>query len=498
MSGNDPRLPLGLVFPVWAVYVVIVAVGLYNHELWLDESHHFLIGRDSDSLGALYWNMRYDGHPRLWNFLLYFVTHYISPSYIGMQVLHGCIAAAAAWLFLRYAPFTLLQKVLVLSGYYFVFEYSVISRNYALGILLLFAVCILLRHPRKNILYIGALLFVMSNTHLFFAFAALGVYFYMAMEVGRREWLRGRFLLFTVLFAAGFILVIIQTQTPPDDNYNQLRPEEWLTGQHLSFTAFSLIRGWLPIPQVRGGHFWNSYWINPQHIGGWLRNALFVFFLVYPAFVLRKGPKALVFYYTALVFLLAFFDVTQQAGSRLFGMAYIYFLAASWMADAGMGRVMYAVLILHIGIGVIALEQDLTRPFSQSRNTVEYLKGHHLADSTIVVDGYECGPMISAYLGRKVYSITQGAEYSYLNWTIPDWPSPRPSLSQEITRSPYLQSLDRYTLVSSRQLDTATVQVGDKKFRIKAIKEFLNSIRKEDYYVYQVSATGSDPRHPLP
>src|SRR5258708_4922530 len=94
---------LTLVLPVFLIYVAIVGVGMHYHELWLDESQHFVIGRDSDSLSGLYWNMRYDGHPRLWNFMIFFVTHFISSSYIGMQVLHLIIVAGAAWLFLRYA-----------------------------------------------------------------------------------------------------------------------------------------------------------------------------------------------------------------------------------------------------------------------------------------------------------------------------------------------------------------------------------------------------------
>ena len=68
------KLPLSQLFPVLFLYLVISIAGLYYHELWLDEAQHFLIGRDSNSLPALYNNMRYDGHPRLWNFLLYFIA----------------------------------------------------------------------------------------------------------------------------------------------------------------------------------------------------------------------------------------------------------------------------------------------------------------------------------------------------------------------------------------------------------------------------------------
>ncbi|MBS1601038.1 MAG: hypothetical protein JST42_00120 [Bacteroidetes bacterium] len=45
----DKTLPLRVVFLLLAVYVLLAALGLRHHELWLDESQHFLIGRDSDS-----------------------------------------------------------------------------------------------------------------------------------------------------------------------------------------------------------------------------------------------------------------------------------------------------------------------------------------------------------------------------------------------------------------------------------------------------------------
>ena len=54
-----------------------------------------------------------------------------------MQVVHLLIATASVTLVALRAPFTWLQKALLAAGYFTVFEYGVISRNYALGVLLL-------------------------------------------------------------------------------------------------------------------------------------------------------------------------------------------------------------------------------------------------------------------------------------------------------------------------------------------------------------------------
>ena len=85
MNRPAPKLSLKIVLPILSVYCCISVLGLYYHELFLDEAHHFLMSRDSPSLADLYYNLRYDGHPRLWGVLLYFITHYLPPlSFSGM------------------------------------------------------------------------------------------------------------------------------------------------------------------------------------------------------------------------------------------------------------------------------------------------------------------------------------------------------------------------------------------------------------------------------
>src|SRR5450432_1776006 len=88
MMDKTATLPLRQSLLLLSVYLLISIIGLAHHELWLDEAQHFLIGRDSHSMSSMYYNMRYDGHPRLWNWLIYLITHYITPSYIGLQVFH--------------------------------------------------------------------------------------------------------------------------------------------------------------------------------------------------------------------------------------------------------------------------------------------------------------------------------------------------------------------------------------------------------------------------
>ena len=497
---NNAATPFSIVLPVLSAYMVLVGVGLHFHELWLDESQHFLIGRDSGSFSSLYWNMRYDGHPRLWNYMIFILTHSVSRSYVVMQVLHLVIAASAAFLLLRYSPFALEVKLLILLGYYFIFEFSVISRNYALGILLLFIVCMLIREPRRRLLWIGFLLFVMCNTHLFFAFASMGVFFYLLIEYRKgREWLSRRFALFTLQFMAGFVCIIIQTRVPQEENFHHTYPAEWLSGKNLSFAAFGVIRGWLPVPRVKEvmeGHFWNSYALSEYYVGPVFLVLLLAFFVLLPWVLWRRDIKTLVFYYVSFFFIWAFFIVTQQTATRYFGMVYIYFLAAWWMAGGNWGAVgpglakvvrvmLYGILFIQVGVGLLAYEQDIARPFSSSKDAVDFLKKKGLDSQAIVLDGYNGGPMISAYLGRELYCTTTGKEGSYVIWKTSYWPRPRPTIGQEIARSPYLQGLNSYVIVSTLKLDTGRIEVGDRAWRLSCLASFTGSVVKENFFIYQ-------------
>ena len=89
------------------------------------------------SLSDLFANLRYTGHPGLW-YLLVWAASWFTDSPYAVQVVHAgisvlLIAAIGLW-----SPFSRLEKVLLLCSYFVLFEYTVISRNYGIGMLLAF------------------------------------------------------------------------------------------------------------------------------------------------------------------------------------------------------------------------------------------------------------------------------------------------------------------------------------------------------------------------
>jgi len=120
------------------LFCVGLSIVHYNHELWRDEIHCWSVGRNADGLWDLLTGIRrYDGHPFLWYYLLHLVSLW-SRSQVYLHVVTVVLATVSAYLWLRHANLPRVLRLMLLGTYCFFFEYSVISRSYALGVLLAF------------------------------------------------------------------------------------------------------------------------------------------------------------------------------------------------------------------------------------------------------------------------------------------------------------------------------------------------------------------------
>ena len=59
---------------------------------------------------------------------------------------------------------------------------------------------------------------------------------------------------------------------------------------------------------------------------------------------------------------------------------------------------------------------DFRKPFSQAKNTIDYLKANHLDTQPLAFDGYNAGPPLSAYLGRKILYLDFDQYGSFCIW----------------------------------------------------------------------------------
>jgi hypothetical protein len=492
--------PLKYVLPIMLLYSIVSLFGMFHHEIFLEEAQQLTIGRDSNSIADVFKNMLYEGHVTLWNSFLFFITHYISLRPIYMQLFHLLVINATVFIFLRYAPFGLPVKTLVIFGCYFLFVYSLISRNYALGILLLFVCCILMASPAKRLIVIGVMVVLMCFTHLFYVFAAIGIFVYLLYYIIGKKELYGRFAVFTCLFLFGLICAFLQTRRIPADSIVGVKPGlSWLNFHDLSFGVTCFARGYITVPPLHQQYFWDKQSI--QYLSGTVTITVALLLFAITILFLYKSRKALLFYVPPVGLLTVFFAMSGLGGSRYFGLFFIYFIAALWLAyyDGvtifSKGNVsaikkwapqvfIYAILINQFFTGLYMYTTDFKKPFSQAKNTIDYLKANNLDTQPLAFDGYNAGPPLSAYLGRKILYLDFDQYGSFCIWKRTYLPYPRRSLMDEISSSSHIRGSKEFILVTNRNNEVS----NNLTYSFNKLASFEGAvIDGEDYYIYRVT-----------
>jgi hypothetical protein len=137
-----------------------------------------------------------------------------------LPVVAIAFAAAAAFLILKFAPFPLLARLLIVFGAFLAYEFSVIARNYGVAIMLMIVACILFPKRGERPLRLGLTLAIMANTSIHAAIASLVLAFVWALDVfdrpRRRAVLRGSSIAALVLVVVGVIIAVVSATPSPD------------------------------------------------------------------------------------------------------------------------------------------------------------------------------------------------------------------------------------------------------------------------------------------
>ena len=212
-------------FVITFIFFCLGLFGILNHAMWRDELNVWLIARDSSSLLELFGNIKYEGHPALWYLCLYFLNQF-TDNPIVMQIFHLLIATSTVFIFIKYAPFTQLQKVLFCFGYLPFYEYLVISRNYAIGLLLVCVFCAAYPTRNKGYLWLAVILFFLANSNAYCLFIAFALGLTLILEYGLRK--KTSYLLSAkvsnmisslIIFFLGIFSALAQLISPADSTF---------------------------------------------------------------------------------------------------------------------------------------------------------------------------------------------------------------------------------------------------------------------------------------
>jgi hypothetical protein len=171
---------------VLLLYAAVVAAGVRWHEPWSDEAQAWLIARTLGFWQILSHGMRYEGSPALWHCFLHLLI-LLHVNYTGMRWAAGGAAVAGIAIFLRYAPFPLLLRLLLPFTFWLAYQDAVVARSYILFTPLGFAAAALLRNRTQRPLLLALVLGLIANISAHGFLAAFGL-----VLVAILQWRRSR------------------------------------------------------------------------------------------------------------------------------------------------------------------------------------------------------------------------------------------------------------------------------------------------------------------
>lgn len=432
-SHDDARFAM----VVSVLAFIIGTVVMLHHEMWRDELQAWRIATESRTLSDLLENSRYEGHPLLWYLCLYALSR-VSHDPVFMQVVHLGIGVTAIFVICRFAPFTRWQKACLACGYFFFYEYLILSRNYALGVLALVSFCAIRAKWPDRLLTCAVCLAVLINTSAFGAMIALACGGWLLLESFRGSdhiSLMSRAGVVLIL-ATGMAVAMVQTAPPPDNSPRMLGWSAAVLVEPLERTVSAIWKAYVPLPNTLP-HFWNTNLLDETpalRLGSAVLEArdiqtiLSVGLLASAALMLRRTPSIMLLYLVATSGLLLFMHFKVNHGIRHTGHLFLVLLACLWLSFSQQpfstfvlrtAAVTIGVTLLfasHAAAGVLAAATDLVLPFSAGKETAAFIQRRGYADATLVGSKYFIVSTVANYLDRPIYYAETAQFGTFSRW----------------------------------------------------------------------------------
>ncbi len=404
-------------------HFIIGLIGILNHEIWSDEAHHFLLARDSSTLLELYKNAAYDGHPLLWDGLLFLITRF-SSSVIYMQLLNIIVMSGTVFLFLKHVPFKKVISVLIVFGYFFIYEYHVISRNYAISIFFLTMVFIQLNKPIKQHLLIAACLLGLSCTHLYSIIVVITLCLVLAFINQKTQ---VKYIYFSLIVISSLILFTLKV--PADHMLFNYDTDPLLSFKRVGKALSIYLKGILPVPDFASPKVWNSNLIVAlsKSFGA----VLSVILAITPYVIFKKEKLVLFFFYFSTLLICSFIYFSPlMVSTRHCGFIFMILIFSFWLQkilypvevekNKLYQKIATVVLSLQVLSGIYLYAADIRQPFSNSKAVAAYVEKNNLENKEIFLSNLSSGPPVSAYLNKKIIYPETGEKNSFCKWNT--WP----------------------------------------------------------------------------
>ena len=331
----------------WIVYALALCVVVAHHELGHFESQAWNIVRSATSLSNLLHMVGNEGHSPLGYLLMWPLSVFGQPLF--MQWIGFGVGAFLAWRLIRDRPFPYPLIALVLMGYFFFYEYTVVPRTYLLALLgisllasaifrgtgsLLFRValcCLVAASSSFGLILSGALFLTVLTIHwvpvhaMGLGSTISGVWTTIRL---RPSWESvSALLLYTVVC----ILVILAIINPAVHSSFE---QSLQGGTNLSLARYTLAIITPVFPHIEQMPLIGNSWFGPGAAGRPLLALGALAVLASVAFLFRRWPVVVFGYVSALVLMMGLASYAGFVVERVLGHIVLLALFLFWVRPA--------------------------------------------------------------------------------------------------------------------------------------------------------------------
>ncbi len=397
---------------IGGLFATLFLVNIAHHALWRDEIIAWMIALTSATPADLFAALHYDGHPGLWHALLWPLTR-ITPAPEAMKIVHAAIGLALIFLIAGAAPFSRIEKVLLLGGYFISFDYTVISRNYGIGLLLALLYARQRAHTPHAILANALLLALLANTNIFACILSM----VLALEYVIDRWYlikrgphgaRTRLAIGAGLYAAGLALAVATVWPAADLSREITSPLANVASPgHLLKTFLRFVD--IGLVPIRTEAVFGPFMLFAPDAAAipalWPQMLACVALIGMIAWIFRREPTLLLVIAATVIGAVLFGHLVYAVAIRHWGIVFVAFITCLWMQRARRPQRSWPVLIL-LGFGAIggvqAASLQWRMPFSMAGATAAWITQQGLADAPMIGVPDTHAVAVAAYLERPI------------------------------------------------------------------------------------------------
>jgi hypothetical protein len=424
---------------ITSLFFITALIGILNHEMWLDEYQAWLVSRYCGSLANLWNDLKFEGHLITYHIILYYISSIIdNPA--SIQYLNLLFGTGSIYILTKYSPFSKIQNILISFGYFFLFEYTIISRPYVMVMFFLLLTCYTFKNFSKKKLLFSISLVLLANTHIYGTIIACSFGLMFLWMLWRKEKstnlksILSSWSLPLGIIATGISFAFFQIYRTSTTNY--AKRFYWQGGfdyNRVSEVASNFLSGYFPIPPINKIQFWNETIISnlPGTLSIILTVIIILLFLIYFS---NKKPASFLYIFGSISILYFFYINEKPPAIRFSGHLYLILIAAYWVylelpvdttfnkfinkAQKALGILpksfFIIILIIQLFASCIAYENGLTYPFSNTKTAGEFIQKNNLLDLTMFGANSCVVSPLTAITGKPINLMNRNTSDYYL------------------------------------------------------------------------------------